>query len=95
MHDPGDLYLILGISLPLFTSMPHGPRTLGPHHAVRPKACRWVPGYSVPHIDVPGGFSLGLWRKLTDDGHSDYLWVAVLFLTLLAPIVFLNFMGAL
>jgi hypothetical protein len=48
MHDT-DLYLIPEISLSLFTSMPQGPSTLGPPHAMRPKVCCWVPGYRVPH----------------------------------------------
>jgi hypothetical protein len=40
-------------------------------------------------------FLWGLLCELTDDGHNDYLGVAILLFVLLAPIVFLHFMGAL
>jgi hypothetical protein len=40
-------------------------------------------------------FLWGLLLELTDDGHDDHLWVAILLLILLAPVVFLNYMDTL
>lgn len=46
-------------------------------------------------VVYPVVFLWGLLLELTDDGHDDHLWVAILLLILLAPVVFLNYMDTL